>query len=213
MTLEVNLLPGQGHPAVPFDPGGLEVGNDLQHGLADDVGRTEPGQPLEGGIHRQESVVARLAVIVEDDLVNGQAVQHLAEEEVMFLLGGEQELPLFLFPLLGLLALGDVSQDDLVGQPPAELDPGGAGRDGDELSIRSDCPDIAGRQRGPGHYFAEPSLDELTVVGMDEVERILPDQLLGEPTPKSRAAAGLAKTFLSSTVTRIASGLRSTRFL
>ena len=108
VTLEVSFLPGQGHPAVPFDPRGFEVRNDFHDTLTNDIGRAEPGQPLESGVHCQESVVARFAAIVEDDLVKGQAVQHLAEENAVILLGGEKETSLFLRLFLGPLAFGDV---------------------------------------------------------------------------------------------------------
>ena len=108
VAVEVSFLPGQGYSAVAFDPGRLEVRNDLQDGLADDVSGAEPGQPLEGGIYCQEPVVARLAAIIENDLVNAQAVQHLAEEDTVILLGGEEEAPLFLCRFFGPFAFADV---------------------------------------------------------------------------------------------------------
>jgi hypothetical protein len=76
----------QGHVAVRLDPVRLGFRHEFQHGPAQDVFGVQPRELFKGGVDGQEAVVAGLAVLVEDDLVQGEAVEHLAEERLVFLL-------------------------------------------------------------------------------------------------------------------------------
>ena len=80
VAFEEDRLAAERHLPVPLDPVRLRAGQNLEHRPPDDVGGLQPSHPLEGRVDVQEAVVDRPAGFVADDLVEGEAVEHLAEE-------------------------------------------------------------------------------------------------------------------------------------
>ena len=79
VMFERDGLAGGDDFAVGFDPEGLGVGHDFEGTVADGVGGGVAGEAFEGGVDGEEAVVGRLAVGVEDHLLEGEAIDHLVE--------------------------------------------------------------------------------------------------------------------------------------
>ena len=77
----MNRFVGTSYGAVDLDPTEVFCGQDLAHGLPDHRIASQPGQLLEGRVHVQEPEIARFAVLVADDLVEGEPFGHLVEQE------------------------------------------------------------------------------------------------------------------------------------
>jgi len=131
--LEIRRLPGQRDPAVGFDPEAFGPGKRFQHGLSDEVCRFEAGEPLEGGIDGQEPVIGRGAPVVQNDLVERVAVEHILKDMAVVFLALVQGL---LFDL-----------EFPVGQMELEGHLDGRGQDGDSR-VLDDVP-VRGDFLGP----------------------------------------------------------------
>ena len=158
---------GADHVAVGLDPFRFELGHGFPGGLADEVRRLQSRHALEGGIHREEPVVDRFPVVVADDLVQGEAFEHVLEEGAVILLGA--------------LALGDVAGDamqlevaGLLVQPEAD---DGFGDDGG--GVLAGLAQFEGEER-PGGDLAPPVFGGVLVDQLFHVVDLPGDQGIGQ---------------------------------
>ncbi len=84
-ALETQWLAGQGDFPIVLDPVGFRARQHFQDRSADDISSRESGHLLESPVDRQETVVGRLALCIEDHFVQRKAIQHLAEEHLIAL--------------------------------------------------------------------------------------------------------------------------------
>ena len=95
-VVEERGIAGQRHVAVGFDANRFGLRQDFAAGLADDVGGFPADHAFEGGIHRQEAIVAGAALLVADDFVQREAFDHVVEQGAIV--------------FFGVLAVGDVAR-------------------------------------------------------------------------------------------------------
>ena len=83
VVLEKYRNAAQRHSTVRLDPIPFDLRQDLEHRPADYIRRIKAGHPLEGRVDGDKPIIRRRSGLVDDDLVQGEAVEHLVEKRLV----------------------------------------------------------------------------------------------------------------------------------
>jgi len=90
--LETHDLTMERHLAIALDPMVLNAGDGLAHAPSDQIGALQSGQGLERPVDVDEAVVDGMALVVEDDLVQGEPLAHGLEQRTIARLALTEQL-------------------------------------------------------------------------------------------------------------------------